>query len=92
MKEIVKCNCEIKKNTARFEVMKVSPELQIPVFWIQYIQLKTQVEFPGSSCLSFFHQPRAINNGLLLITYAIQLVIDLDKSMKYKCTVWNIGN
>jgi hypothetical protein len=35
MKAKVKYNSEIKKNAARFEVLKVSPELQIPVFWIQ---------------------------------------------------------
>jgi hypothetical protein len=35
MKEKVKYNSEIKKNAERFEVLKFSPELQIPVFWIQ---------------------------------------------------------
>jgi hypothetical protein len=35
MKEKVKYNSEIKKNAASFEVMKVYPELQIPVFLIQ---------------------------------------------------------
>jgi hypothetical protein len=49
------------------------------------------MKFPASLCLSFFHQPHARNNGLLLIAYDIQLVMDLDKSMKYKCTVWIIG-
>jgi hypothetical protein len=34
MKEKVKYNSEIKK-TARFELLKVSPELHITVFWIQ---------------------------------------------------------